>query len=106
MKAKRKFNTGGARAVKPFLRRSNVVFSSPKTILAVVVLSSLLIVSCKSSSDNKETEAVAKVGSREITMKQVDSVIKQQLDANGGGTFSSAELVAARLNVLDNLIQE
>ena len=82
------------------------MFSSPKTILAVVVLSSLLIVSCKSSSDNKETEAVAKVGSREITMKQVDSVIKQQLDANGGGTFSSAELVAARLNVLDNLIQE
>jgi peptidyl-prolyl cis-trans isomerase SurA len=106
MKAKRKFNTGGARAVKPFLRRSKVVFSSPKTILAVVVLSSLLAVSCKSSSNNKDTEAMAKVGSREITMKQVDSVIKQQIDANGGGAFTSAELVAARLNVLDNLIQE
>lgn len=106
MKAKRKFNMGGERAVKPFLRRSNVVSSSPKTIIAVVLLSSLLIISCKSSSNNKDTEAVAKVGSREISMKQVDSLIKQQLDASGGGTFSSAELVAARLNVLDNLIQE
>ena len=55
---------------------------------------------------DKDTEAVAKVGSREITMKQVDSVIKQQLDAKGGGTFTPAELVAARLSVLDNLIQE
>ena len=82
------------------------MFSSPKTILAFVVLSSLLIVSCKSTDANKDTEAVAKVGSREITLKQVDSVIKQQLDANGGGTFNSSELVAARLSVLDNLIQE
>ena len=106
MKAKPKFNTGGAHAVKLFLRRSKVVFSSPKTILAFVVLSSLFIVSCKSTSGNKDIEAVAKVGSREITMKQVDNVIKQQLDAKGGGTFTSAELVAARLSVLDNLIQE
>ena len=84
------------------------MFSSPKTVLAFVVLSSLLIVSCnKTSSDNdKGTEAVAKVGSREITMKRVDSVIKQQLDAKGGGTFTPAELIAARLSVLDNLIQE
>ena len=82
------------------------MFSSPKTILAFVVLSSLLIVSCKSTSGTKDTEAVAKVGSREISMKQVDNVIKQQLDAKGGGTFTPAELVAARLSVLDNLIQE
>ncbi|MGA9771278.1 MAG: SurA N-terminal domain-containing protein [Blastocatellia bacterium] len=107
MKAKRKFNTGGSCAVKLFLRRSKVVFSSPKTVLALVVLSSLLIVSCKSSSSgNKDTEAVAKVGSHEILMKQVDNVIKQQLDAKGGGTFTPGELVAARLSVLDNLIQE
>ena len=40
-------------------------------------------------------------------MKQVDSVIKQQLDARGGAAhLRSAELVAARLSVLDNLIQE
>lgn len=108
MKAKQKFNTGGACAVKLFLRRSNVVFSSPKLVLALVVLSSLLFVSCgdKTSPDPKDTESVAKVGSREITMKQVDSVIKQQLDARGGGSFTPAELVAARLSVLDNLIQE
>jgi peptidyl-prolyl cis-trans isomerase SurA len=106
MKAKRKFNTGGASAVKPFLRRSKVVFSSPKTILTVFFLSSLLFASCKGSQTNKDIESVAKVGSREITMKQVDNLIKQQLDANGGGTFTASELVAARLNVLDNLIQE
>src|ERR1044072_4600321 len=106
MKAKQKFNTGGARAVKPFLRRSNVVFSSPKTILVLVLLSSLLIVSCKKEESSKDTEAMAKVGSSEIARKQVDNVIKQQLDANGGGAFTAAELVAARLNVLDNLIQE
>ena len=82
------------------------MFSSPKTILVLVLLSSLLIVSCKKEESSKDTEAMAKVGSREITMKQVDNVIKQQLDANGGGAFTAAELVAARLNVLDNLIQE
>jgi len=65
-----------------------------------------VLVSCKSESD-KSLEVAAKVGSREITLKQVDSTIKQQLDANGGNaTMSPAELVAARLSVLDNLIQE
>lgn len=65
-----------------------------------------MLVSCKSESD-KSLEVAAKVGSREITLKQVDSTIKQQLDANGGNaTMSPAELVAARLSVLDNLIQE
>jgi parvulin-like peptidyl-prolyl isomerase len=47
------------------------------------------------------------VGSREITVRQVDSLIKQQLDQSGGGkALSPAELVAARLTVLDSLIQE
>ncbi|HKP85397.1 MAG TPA: SurA N-terminal domain-containing protein [Blastocatellia bacterium] len=83
------------------------MFSSPKTILSFVLLSSLLIVSCKSStSNNKDTEAVAKVGSREIKLSQVDSVIKQQMGAGGGASFTPAELVTARLTVLDNLIQE
>lgn len=82
------------------------MFSSPRLIAVLVILSSLLVVSCKNTTADKG-EAVAKVGSREITLKQVDSAIKQQLDANGGGaTFTPAELVAARMSVLENLIQE
>jgi peptidyl-prolyl cis-trans isomerase SurA len=107
MKAKRKFNTGGSCAVNPILRRSNVVFRSSKTILAVImILTSLFVAACKNSSKADNSEAVAKVGAREITMKQVDSAIKQQLDQAGGGTLSPAELVAARLAALDNLIQD
>jgi parvulin-like peptidyl-prolyl isomerase len=108
MKAKRKFNTGGALAVKLFLRRSRVVFSSLKLIVvSVILLSSLLIVACKNTAADKAgSESVAKVGSREITLKQVDSAIKQQLEGGGGATFSPAELVAARMSVLENLIQE
>jgi peptidyl-prolyl cis-trans isomerase SurA len=107
MKAKPKFNTGGARAVKPFLRRSNAVSSSTKTILLLVILSSLFALSCKGSANGKDSEVVAKVGSRDIKMAQIDNLIKQQLDQNpGSGTFTAAELVAARLSALDNLIQE
>jgi peptidyl-prolyl cis-trans isomerase SurA len=83
------------------------VFSSPKIIaLSILALASLLAASCKDSSSTASTEVAAKVGSREIKLTQVDSVIKQQLDAGGGGSFTPAELVAARLSVLDNLIQE
>ena len=81
------------------------MFRLIKSISIVLCLSAVLV-SCKSESD-KSLEVAAKVGSREITLKQVDSTIKQQLDANGGNaTMSPAELVAARLSVLDNLIQE
>lgn len=74
---------------------------------SLVLCASALLVACKSESDKSTLEVAAKVGSREITLKQVDSTIKQQLDANGGNaTMSPAELVAARLSVLDNLIQE
>jgi peptidyl-prolyl cis-trans isomerase SurA len=107
MKAKRKFNTGGACAVNPILRRSNEVFRSTKAVLAaIVIFTSLFVAACKNSSKADNSEAVAKVGAREITMKQVDSAIKQQLDQAGGGTLSPAELVAARLAALDNLIQD
>jgi parvulin-like peptidyl-prolyl isomerase len=83
------------------------VFRSSKTILAaIVILTSLSVAACKSNGKADNSEAVAKVGSREITMKQVDSAIKQQLDQAGGGTLTPAELVAARLAALDNLIQE
>jgi peptidyl-prolyl cis-trans isomerase SurA len=107
MKAKRKFNTVGSCAVNPILRRSNEVFRSSKAgLAAVIIFASLSVAACKSSSKADNSEAVAKVGAREITMKQVDSAIKQQLDQAGGGTLSPAELVAARLAALDNLIQD
>jgi parvulin-like peptidyl-prolyl isomerase len=108
MKAKRKSNTSGDRAVKPFSRRSKAVFRlSKKLILAsLVVLASVLLASCKSDPNGASTEVAARVGSRDITVRQVDSLIKQQLDQGGGGkTLSPAELVAARLSVLDTLIQ-
>jgi len=82
------------------------VFRLIKSI-SIVLCASALLVACKSEADKGALEVAAKVGSREITLKQVDSTIKQQLDANGGNaTMSPAELVAARLSVLDNLIQE
>lgn len=74
--------------------------------IALVLVSSLLIVACKNGADKSSLEVAAKVGSREISLKQVDSQIKQQLDASGGGPMAPAELVAARLTVLDNLIQQ
>jgi len=75
--------------------------------LTVVLSSSLLLAACKGTSDKSPLEVAAKVGSREIALKQVDSTIKQQLDASGGSaSMSSAELVAARLSVLEKLIQE
>ena len=77
------------------------------TSLTLVLSSALLLAACKGSSGDSTLEVAAKVGSRDITLKQVDSTIKQQLDASGpGATMTSAELVAARLSVLDNLIQE
>ena len=100
MKAKRQFSTGHAPSVKYFSVKGALS-------LLVVVLFALTLASCKSDSDKSALEVAAKVGSREITLKQVDSTIKQQLDANGGSaSMSPAELVAARLTVLDNLIQE
>ncbi|HET9531229.1 MAG TPA: SurA N-terminal domain-containing protein [Blastocatellia bacterium] len=74
--------------------------------LALVVVASLLFASCKSSSSDPGSEVMARVGSKDITVKQVDSAIKQQIDAGGGRALAPTELVAARLSVLDNLIQE
>lgn len=82
------------------------MFRSPKT-LTLVLFCSLLIAACKGGSDKSMLEVAAKVGSREITLKQVDSTIKQQLDSSGNNaSMTPAELVAARLSVLDTLIQE
>ena len=75
--------------------------------LTLVLSSALLLAACKGSSDSSSLEVAARVGSRDIKLTQVDSTIKQQLDASGpGATMTSAELVAARLSVLDRLIQE
>jgi peptidyl-prolyl cis-trans isomerase C len=108
MKAKRKFNMDGRQTVKPILRRSKDVFRVSKTLyIVIIVLASLLIAACGDDNKNTDSEVLAKVGSSDITLKQVDSVIKQQLDSSGGGpAFTSTELAAARLSVLDNLIQE
>jgi foldase protein PrsA len=134
MKAKRQFSTGESLSVKSFrptdfsLSRAGKWGSfakhrqteacrtlSPASTAVlrllrpacVVLFASLLLASCKSASDKSALEVAAKVGSRDITLKQVDSTIKQQLDANGGNaSMSPAELVAARLSILDNLIQE
>jgi len=65
-----------------------------------------MAVSCNGPQADPNSEAAAKVGSREITIKQIDSVIKEQLNQSPGATLSGAELVAARLTVIDNLIQE
>ncbi len=72
----------------------------------MIVIASLLGASCKDTS-NADSQAAARVGSYEITLEQVDRTIKQQLNASGGkGTLTPAELVAARLSVLDSMIQE
>jgi parvulin-like peptidyl-prolyl isomerase len=82
------------------------VFRSLKT-LTLVLFCSLLIAACKAGSDPSTLEVAAKVGSREISLKQVDSTIKQQLDSSGNNaSMTPPELVAARLSVLDKLIQE
>lgn len=83
------------------------MFRTPRLIvLTAIGMTSLVVASCKSGATNPGAEVVAKVGSREVQLKQVDSVIKQQLDANPGTALSPSELAAARLTVLDNLIQE
>ncbi len=86
------------------------MFRLSKTLIpaSLVLLCSLLLVSCKNGNKiDAGSEVAARVGSRDITLRQVDSLIKQQLDQSGGGkTLSPAELVAARLTVLDSLIQE
>jgi parvulin-like peptidyl-prolyl isomerase len=83
------------------------VFRLSKTLPLILILApSLLSISCDDSSD-ASSEVVAKVGSKEIKIKQLDTAIKRQMDSSGSRTpLTPAELVAARLAVLDKLIQE
>src|SRR5262249_31111377 len=55
---------------------------------------------------NGPADVVAKVGSKEIKLEEVDRAVKQNLDPNQGATMTAAELANARLVVLENLIQE
>lgn len=82
------------------------MFNINKPTAAAVVLALSLAAGACTTASNEET--AAKVGSRDITLKQIDAVIKQQLDASNvaAAPLGSAELVAARLSVLSNLIQE
>ncbi len=84
------------------------MFNSIKKILPIVlVFSCLFAIACGDNTPSgKDGEVVAKVGTKEITLKQVDTVIKQQLEQSPGTTFSPAELAAARLTVLDKLIRD
>ena len=82
------------------------MFRVLKTLYIVMtVLACLTVAACSDDSKNTDSEVLAKVGSNNITLKQVDSVIKQQI-GTGGPAFTSTELAAARLSALDNLIQE
>jgi parvulin-like peptidyl-prolyl isomerase len=80
--------------------------STHKILFLILVLTSLFITACNGSGGGTPDDAVAKVGSKDIKLKQVDTLIKRQLEQNGGATFTAAELAAARLTVIDSLIQE
>ncbi len=108
MKTKAKFNMGVVAPVKPFSRRSKNVFRSTKTISVILILASAMFaVACGGNNSDPSSEAVARVGSKDITIKQVDIVVKQQLEAQGSGaSLSPAQIITARLAVLDKLIEE
>jgi parvulin-like peptidyl-prolyl isomerase len=74
-------------------------------IAALIVVLAIAAAACRSGNGD---QTAARVGSREITMKLVDSTLKEQIDANGGtaSPLTPAELVAARLQALDSLIQK
>src|SRR5215467_3939576 len=73
-------------------------------LAAAILLAGAVAMSCKSGGSG---DIAARVGSREIKMEQINTTIKQQVDASGGTNLPStpAELAAVQLSVLDNLIQ-
>lgn len=71
--------------------------------LVVVVLSSLLMAACNGAASD---DVVAKVGSKDIKLIEIDRAIKQQLDQSPGVMLTPAELAAARFTALDQMIQE
>lgn len=101
MKANNKSNIAKAHEVKPVRHISRV-----RTFLPVLMIAAAAITSVSCGGKAGE-EIAARVGGNAITMDQVNSTIKQQLDASGGSQapFTPAELVSAQLSVLNNLIQ-
>ncbi|MGH9765095.1 MAG: SurA N-terminal domain-containing protein, partial [Blastocatellia bacterium] len=76
-------------------------------LAALLLLTAVAVLSGSCSSKNGPEDVAAKVGPNLITMDQVNSSVKQQLDSAGStqGPLTPAELVSAQLSVLDNLIQ-
>ncbi len=72
--------------------------------LTIVILSSLFIVSCKKGTSDADGQVLARVGSHDIKESDVDISIKQQLGSSSG-LLNSEELISARLNVLNSLVQ-
>jgi peptidyl-prolyl cis-trans isomerase SurA len=77
-------------------------------ILSILIVSGFAASCGGGSNGNTDGPAnvVAKVGSKEIKLEEVDRAIKQNLDQSQGATMTAAELANARLAVLENLIQE
>jgi parvulin-like peptidyl-prolyl isomerase len=106
IKTDQKSSTACGLAVKPFLRRSIVVSNPLQVLLCItLVIVASAVSACKDTTD-ANSDIAAKVGSRNISLKQVDTVIKEQLGGNSGASLAPAELVNARLTVIDSLIQE
>ncbi|HYM01014.1 MAG TPA: SurA N-terminal domain-containing protein [Blastocatellia bacterium] len=101
-KANNNYTTDEGRRVKS---ASRTLRAKPLAISILVVAGSLALGSCGTKSAPEDI--AAKVGSNTITMDQVNSQVKQQLDSAGGtpAPLTPAELVSAQLSVLDNLIQ-
>jgi parvulin-like peptidyl-prolyl isomerase len=108
MKAKQEFNTGGGAVVKPILRRSRAVFRFRKTTIVIpLILASLFVASCNKKPAGGDAEVAAKVGSRDITLKQIDRTIRARMLETGmtNASFTPAQLASTRLTVLDELIR-
>ena len=76
-----------------------------KFLPILLVFASMLFTACGGSTNGNE-EVVAKVGSKDIKLIEVDRLIKQQLDQSPGAVLTPAELAGARFTVLDQMIQE
>ncbi|MEW6129135.1 MAG: SurA N-terminal domain-containing protein [Acidobacteriota bacterium] len=80
--------------------------SNRKLFSILILLTGLFIAACNDNGGGAGGDVVAKVGSKEIKLNEVDRLIKQQLDQSPGATFNSAQLANARMAILDRMIEE
>lgn len=80
--------------------------SNRKFISVLILLTSLFIAACNDNGGGAGGDVVAKVGSKEIKLNEVDRLIKQQIEGAQGATFTSAQLANARMAILDRMIEE